>query len=236
MRYEQMKPDEIDAVIHRRPVAYIPWGALEWHGRHNPVGLDGLKAHHLCLALCEATGGVVLPPVYAGHQTLKPWRGFGHCVEISRSLVRQLVAEHLENLYEDGFRVLVIVMGHFGAGHIEAVQAGCADFAERHCYPKVWAFADWEPASWVDVKAGDHAGIHETSLMMHFQPDLVNLPQLGDRPLEYAADGCPANARQATAEHGAELARIFVEQAATRVQTLLDEANAAWPAAWPPPP
>jgi len=225
-----MKPGQIDAVQRDTPIAYITWGALEWHAAHNPVGLDGLKAHHLALALCEVTGGVVLPPMYCGYQTLRPWRGFGHTIEISKSLVRQLVCEHLENLHADGWRVMVVITGHFGAKHVEAVQAGAADFQEKHCYPRVWALPDYEPAGYVDVRAGDHAGKNETSLMMHFRPDLVDLSLLPDRELDYTKDGCHVNAREATAEHGEYLAKLFVEQAAPKVRQLLDEANANWPA------
>ena len=39
------------------------WSQQEWHGVHNPVGLDTLKAYALTMELCKVTGGVVLPPV-----------------------------------------------------------------------------------------------------------------------------------------------------------------------------
>ena len=73
MKYEEMKPRELNGMLRECPVAYLVWGSHEWHGVHNPVGLDTLKAYHLALALCQVTGGVVLPPVYCGYQTMKPW-------------------------------------------------------------------------------------------------------------------------------------------------------------------
>ena len=45
VRLERMRPDQIDATKARRTAIYLPFGALEWHGVHNPVGLDALKAH-----------------------------------------------------------------------------------------------------------------------------------------------------------------------------------------------
>ena len=174
MKYEELRPAQINKIIESCPIAYLVWGSHEWHGVHNPVGLDTLKAYYMTLELCKETGGVVLPPVYCGYQTMKVWQGFGHTFEFSKNLVRQYLYEHLENLYEEGFRVLVVVMGHYGGKHVEAIRAGVADFTEKHDYPGVLAITDYEPASWIEVKGGDHAGRNETSLMMHFRPELVD--------------------------------------------------------------
>ena len=229
MKYEEMKPREINEVLRTKPIAYLVWGAHEWHGVHNPTGLDTLKAYYMTLELCKETGGVVLPPVYCGYQTMKPWRRFRHTFEFSKDLVRRYVFEHLENLYEEGFRVMVVVMGHYGGKHVETVRAAVADFTEKHNYPRVLAITDYEPAGWVDIKGGDHAGKNETSLLMHFRPDLVDLSRLPEGALDSKREGCTENAKEATAEHGAMLARTFVEQAAPKVRELLDEANAEWP-------
>ena len=43
VQYERLRPGQ---VVKRRkacPVAYLPIGTIEWHGVHNPVGLDTLK-------------------------------------------------------------------------------------------------------------------------------------------------------------------------------------------------
>jgi len=229
IRYEEMLPHEINRVLRERPIAYLVWGSHEWHGVHNPVGLDTLKAWYMALDLCRETGGVVLPPVYCGYQTMKPWAGFRHTLEFSKDLVTRFVYEHLENLYAEGFKVIVVVMGHYGAKHVEAVKAGVAAFTERHRYPRVLAITDYEPASWINVRGGDHAGKNETSLMMHYRPDLVDLSRLPDRPLDHRRDGCTPDAGEASPEHGAFLARTFVEQAAPKVRELLAEATAEWP-------
>ncbi len=230
MKYELMRPREINAVLRESPIAYLVWGAHEWHGVHNPVGLDTLKAYHMALDLCGETGGVVLPPVYCGYQTMKPWMGFHHTFEFSKSLVTQFVFEHLENLYDEGFKMIVVLMGHYGGKHVEAVREGVAQFTEKHRYPKVLAITDYEPAGWVNVRGGDHAGMNETSLLLHYRPELVDLAELPEGELIHARDGCSVNAKEATAEHGAFLAKTFVEQAAPKVRELLAEALRDWPA------
>jgi len=229
MKYEEMQPSEINAVLRSCPLAYVVWGALEWHGVHNPIGLDALKAYYMTLELCRATGGVVLPPVYCGYQTMKPWAGFKHTIEISKETVEQLLYEYLENLYDEGFKAIVVVMGHYGARHVATIKRAVQRFAEKHKYPKVMAITDYDPASWTGIKGGDHAGKNETSLMLHFRPELVDLSRLPDGPLDSSRDGCTEDAKQATPEHGARLAKVFVEQAAPKVLELLKEAREGWP-------
>lgn len=230
MKYEELRPHQINDILRETPLAYLVWGAHEWHGVHNPVGLDTLKAYYMTLELCRETGGVVLPPVYCGYQTMKPWGGFRHTFEFPRDLVTQYVYEHLENLYQEGFKAIVVVMGHYGGKHVEAVKEGVARFTEKHRLPRVMAITDYEPAGWVEVKGGDHAGKNETSLMLHFRPELVDLSRLPPGELDSAREGCTADAKEASAEHGAMLARLFVEQAAPRVRALLREALEEWPA------
>ncbi|MGB9620498.1 MAG: creatininase family protein, partial [Armatimonadota bacterium] len=106
MRYEEMRPDDCKRARDAAPIAYIPWGAHEWHGRHNPLGLDTLKAHGQCLALCAEAGGVVFPPVYCGHKTMKPHAGFDCTLEFSRECVELLASEYLEQLADEGFKVI----------------------------------------------------------------------------------------------------------------------------------
>ena len=229
MKYEEMFPWEINGMLRKYPIAYIVWGAHEWHGVHNTVGLDTLKAYHMTLDLCRETGGVVLPPVYCGYQTMKPWGGFKHTLEFSKDLVIQYVFEHLENLYEEGFKVIVVVMGHYGGKHVEAVRSGVDRFCEQHQYPKVLAITDYEPASWISIKGGDHAGKNETSLMLHYRPDLVDISRLPAGAVDSRREGCSADAKEATPEHGAFLAGTFVDQAAPKIQELLRTALEDWP-------
>ena len=62
VRIERMRPEQIDQAIARRAAMYVPFGSLEWHGYHNPVGLDALKAHEQLVGLAQQAGGLVYPP------------------------------------------------------------------------------------------------------------------------------------------------------------------------------
>ncbi|MCJ7647381.1 MAG: creatininase family protein, partial [Candidatus Lokiarchaeota archaeon] len=40
--YVELNPQEFKQRISEAPIAYLPLGTLEWHGRHMPLGADGL--------------------------------------------------------------------------------------------------------------------------------------------------------------------------------------------------
>jgi len=66
VEYHKLRPRQ---VVERReacPVAYLGLGTLEWHGFHNPLGVDGLKAHGVACYLARRIGGVAMPPLYWG--------------------------------------------------------------------------------------------------------------------------------------------------------------------------
>ncbi|HID06765.1 MAG TPA: creatininase family protein [Armatimonadetes bacterium] len=223
-RYELMRPGEVEDVLKQSPIAYIPWGSLEWHGRHNCIGVDALKAHAICIDVAKRTGGVVLPPIFAGYHTMKPYRGFKHTLEISKELVQQLLREYLEQLHDEGFRVIVLVMGHYGRAHVEALRDICSDFQAAHPNVRILAFPEYEVAIDDGVR-GDHAGAYETSLMMHYYADTVDLTQLpSERPLvEEDGIGGEDPRTNANSQRGAELATTIVNRIAERVSQALTD-------------
>ena len=222
-RYEFMRPEEIDAVLKTSPVAYIPWGALEWHGLHNCIGLDALKVHSICLDAAKQTGGVVLPPVYAGFHTMKPYRGFKHTIEISAETIQRLLREYLEQLTDEGFKVLVVLMGHYGRAHVDAVIQVCEEFSKSHPDVTVLAFPEYLVAVDDGVR-GDHAGAYETALMMHYYPETVDLSRLPTgRALTVDEDGIGGDdpREKATAQYGQWLAERIVQRLVERVKEAL---------------
>jgi len=228
VRYELAKPEDYRAAKAAAPIAYVAWGAHEWHCLHNPLGLDALKAHGICLAMCEETGGVVFPPIYCGHQTMKPYAGFDATIEYSRECVQLLATETLDQLADEGFRVIVLVMGHYGPKHVAALQAVIADFNERQDRAFVWGFPDYEPLKAEGIR-GDHAGQTETSFMMLFHPGTVELDRLPEEGeldmMKDGVDGVDPRDGNASAEFGAKALDAFIRNAAPKVLSLLADLN-----------
>ncbi len=224
---ERLRPDQINEIRSASPIAYVPWGAIEWHGVHNPLGVDGLKAHGLCAALAQAIGGVVLPPVFMGTGTMKPAYQFPLCLEFRPSTVAAACHDLLSELGDEGFRVIVVVTGHYGADHMHVLRETCTAFASEHPDLHVWCIADWEPDP--ERLPANHAARGETSYTMFFVPGLSDVSQLpDDRSATVQQDGIIGDdARLASRAYGEELTQLFVERTAPQVRRLLQEALSA---------
>ena len=215
--YERLRPAQIDAIRAECPIAYIPWGALEWHSYHAPIGLDGMKAHGLCVAMARQTGGVVLPPVYVATDTIKPLKGFKHTLEHGEETIKTLCREFLEQLADEGFKVLIVMTGHYGGVHRDAIVNTANAFAAEHPDLKIWAFPDSEPME--GHFNGDHAALGETSFQLLFDGDLVDLdlvPQ--DRAPTLDDDGVWGDdPKDASAERGRRMLKAFLDHTVARI-------------------
>ncbi len=224
-KYEELRPAQIEAIQHEASIAYIPWGALEWHSFHAPVGLDGIKARGLCEALAKETGGVVLPPVYVGTDTIKPYKGFKHTIEHNSNTVTTLCGEYLDQLADEGFKVIILVIGHYGEGHVEAIGKAVGQFSDANQDVGIWAFPDSEPLE--GSFPANHAARGETSFQLLFQPGMVDLSTLPGRETTLDDDGVwGEDPRKASAEEGQQMLEIFLQNALPRIIKLFEEHSA----------
>jgi creatinine amidohydrolase len=224
MHYEEMLPYQIDEVMREKPIAYLPWGALEWHGKHLAIGNDALKAHALCLGAAKRSGGVVLPPVWVGFETLG-LRGFPHTLEFSEDVVRQLASEYLTQLDKNGFKVIVLVTGHYGSPHVNALKS-VAERVGRRTKARIWVLPEYELTKEDIGYRGDHAAKWETSLLMHLRPELVDMSQQPTDPqakLEGVGGEDPRF--HASPELGRTAAEAIEERLAKQALALLAEAE-----------
>jgi len=212
-RYELLRPDAVEQRRAAAPVAYVPWGALEWHGPHLPIGVDGLTAQGVCLGAAARTGGVVLPAVWLGTGTLEVPLGSAHCVEIGADLVRELAGQVVRQLRADDWKHVVVVAGHYGDDQMAALRAGAGADAT--------VVAIWELAP--DVVPRDHAAVGETAMTMAVAPSLVYVDALPDGgELSTAKDGVwGEDPRGVTAEHASVLHAAAVSGLADLVARLL---------------
>lgn len=223
--YERLRPSQIDEIKAHAPVAYLPWGALEWHSYHAAIGLDGLKAHALLVEVAKQCGGIVLPAVHIGTDTIKPLKGFPHTIDHPEDAVTSLMGQFLDQLVDEQFKAIVFLTGHYGANQVKAQKVAVEAFLERQPGFPIWAFADWEPLE--GKYPPNHAAHGETSLLMHFCPELVDLSLLPkERPATLDEDGVLGDdPRTATSDAGAEMLAAFLEVVVPKVRQLLHSAH-----------
>jgi len=163
-----MRPGQLEAAARRFPVVYVPFGCIEWHGRHLPLGTDALKAHGILVKCAERFGGVVYPPVYF-HSGFK------------REHIEGVIADLFQRLKASGFRVIIGVSGHNVQQQIDMIDKALEPVTADGTVAGVGL---WE----ISLSRGadsntDHAAKWETSDMMFFYPECVDLSQLGTGPL-----------------------------------------------------
>jgi creatinine amidohydrolase len=173
-RYEELRPDELETLLTEAPIAHWPLGLLEHHGWHLPIGFDGLKAERTCRRLAARTGGTLLPTMWwgggGGHDVFK-WTHYQN----EKAIVAML-AETSRQLLTYGFRVLVLMAGHYPWQSFldAAVPALRAEF------PDALILAGTEMSICGDAVQirGDHAACEETSFGLALFPELVELDAL----------------------------------------------------------
>jgi creatinine amidohydrolase/Fe(II)-dependent formamide hydrolase-like protein len=42
VQMQYLRPRQLEGALRRFPVVYVPFGLIEWHGRHLPLGNDGM--------------------------------------------------------------------------------------------------------------------------------------------------------------------------------------------------
>ena len=163
-----MRPGQLEAAARAFPVVYVPFGLIEWHGRHLPLGNDALKAHAILCKCAEQFGGVVYPPVYlhAGFDQT-------HLVPVLSELFRRLK--------DTGFRVIIGVSGHNVQEQIEMVDEALRPVIADGAAAGIGL---WEMTlSQGEESNSDHAAKWETSNVLFLYPDLVDMSALGDGPM-----------------------------------------------------
>ena len=145
-RMEEMSPDELETVLAEAPVAFVPLGTYEHHGFHLPVCFDGIKAHALCERVAQRTGGTVLPTFFYG--TGGGHVGYKWTLMLPEPQITPLIEATLDHLARQGFKVVVLLTGHYpqgASGHGPSVGSGSADATSAGA------------VHWVDRAGGHHA-------------------------------------------------------------------------------
>jgi len=212
VRLEFLRPKEIEQAQAACPTIFLPLGTIEWHGVHNVVGVDAVKAHALCIRAAQRAGAVVSPPLFGGVGGLSEPHTF--IMEPENSVFSNLLRPWLEQLCRemarDGFRAIIILTGHYGAAQQIIVRETAVRMSRALGIP-VLGTPEYMLA--IDVNyTGDHAAWGETSLMMHLYPDTVDLSRLGKPPHQGVGGRDP---REASANDGKLLTVTIVSRLAT---------------------
>jgi creatinine amidohydrolase len=169
----------VQAVHQSENVCVLPFGILEKHGPHLPIGTDLLDVRYAVMNAVEQEYAVVFPEYYFG-QIFEAQQEPG---TIAYSLGTQLtlLQETVKEMARNGCKKIVIVNGHGGNNSLLPLFAQSQLATPRDYVVYVVGLpqrsAPGRPAMKSDPKNDMHAGETETSAMLVARPDLVHMDQ-----------------------------------------------------------
>jgi len=211
--YAELFPAELARLWAEGSPAIIPWGALEWHGNHLPLGLDGFLADHFCRQLAERVNGVCLPTVWLPITTLPH-----HASQsVQTGTLRLILDDMIASLVQSGARRIALITGHCAQGHLAELYEAALRGMDDHNDVLIFAGAQLQPLGRPETM--DHAARYETSQFLDLRPDLVCLDVLPPH-IEAQRDGILGeDPRLATAAEGRALTLGALERWATWFST-----------------
>jgi len=204
-KYSECRPDELLEKWDKGAAAVVPLGALEWHGAHLPLGLDGIVSEWFCDQLAKDLDGVLLPGIWLPITTL-PHR---LSLQVRTETFRLILEDLVNGLIQSGARKICLITGHYAQGH----QIELAEFALRAMddHPGIMVFTATPLELLRNDSLLDHAARYETSQLLAIRPNLVHLEVDGltERPVDSAILGEPPEL--ASVEEGIALLQAGLE-------------------------
>ena len=178
VKWEELTAGDFIGAIHKaQGVCLLPFGILEKHGPHLPLGTDLINVRYAAVHAAEQEYAVVFPEYYFG-QIFEARQEPG-TVAYSAHLQLELLQETTDEMARNGCQKIVIVNGHGGNNSLLPYFAQ-SQLAKPHDYVVyVFGLARQAPGRpEVQDKVDSHAGESETSHTLITRPDLVHM----DRP------------------------------------------------------
>jgi len=206
-RYEWLRPGQLKKRQAECPLVLFPLGPLEYHGPHMPLGTDPINATFVAHECCRRLGkGVVLPTMFVGTERERdpdmaeslgfkrddyvvgmdfPSRQWNSHY-LPEEVFASVVAAEARCLISQGYAYIFIVNGHGAFNHNAVLKRLCIELSNTT--PAKVDFAIAFPDAAAAAGAIGHADIAETSLIMNYRENAIDLSTLPSKevPLKYA--------------------------------------------------
>jgi creatinine amidohydrolase len=166
--------DFIRAIQKAQGTCVLPFGILEKHGPHLPLGTDLINVRYVSLHGAEQEYAVVYPEYYFG-QIFEAKHEPG-TIAYSARLQLDLLQETADEMARNGCKKILIVNGHGGNNSLLPYFAQSQMASPRDYVVYVYQHGAWPPGRPPMKSTTDaHAGESETSHVMVSRPDLVHM-------------------------------------------------------------
>ena len=178
--WTDLRAAEIAALDPALTIAVLPVAAVEQHGPHLPLGTDTLIAEGMLdrlRALCPADLDLLLLPVQAVGKSNEHLYALGTLTLSAETALRAWLEIGL-SVARAGLSKIVIINSH--GGNLDLVSILSRELrvqAGMRAVKAQWMSFGTPEGMFCDreLAFGIHGGDVETSLMLHFRPDLVEM-------------------------------------------------------------
>lgn len=189
---EMTSPEFAERVAAGAPVI-LPTGTTEQHGPHLPLGVDFQLPQAIALDVARQTGAIVAPPVTFGYKSMPRSGGgpfFAGTIGLDGATLSHTIRDVIRELVRHGVRKICVLDGNYE--NLWFLNEG-VDLAYRELKDsglKIMVLQHWDfiadttfdtvfPDGFPGIEL-EHAAVLETSLMMHYYPDLVREDKIPD--------------------------------------------------------
>jgi creatinine amidohydrolase len=178
-KWEELTAGEFrDAITKSQGTCLLPFGILEKHGPHLPIGTDLLNVRYIAEHAAQEEYAIIFPQYFAGQ--IFEARHEPGTIAYSAELQLRLLQETTDEMARNGCKKVIIVNGHGGNENLLPYFAQ-AQLAKPHDYV---VYVQWGHEA--TKKAGGdkngpdwHAGETETSNVLLTHPNLVHMDRAG---------------------------------------------------------
>jgi creatinine amidohydrolase len=168
-----------EAIAKSQGTCVLPFGILEKHGPHLPLGTDLLNVRYVVEQAAQQEYVVIFPEYFAGQ--IFEARHEPGTIAYSSELQLRLLQETTDEMARNGCKKVVIVNGHGGNEHLLPYFAQ-SQLEKPHDYV---VYVQWGHEATKKVGAEKngpdwHAGESETSNMLATHPNLVHMDRAGN--------------------------------------------------------
>ena len=172
---ELTAPDFVQAIHQSQGVCLLPFGIIEKHGPHLPLGTDLLDVRFAVMNAVQQEYAVVFPEYYFG-QIFEAQQEPG-TVAYSLGTQLTLLQETVKEMARNGCQKILIVNGHGGNNSLLPLFAQAQLATPRNYVVYVFGLPREEVPGRPPLKTkfDMHGGEVETSAMLVARPDLVHM-------------------------------------------------------------
>ena len=169
-----------NALAKSNKTCILPIGILEKHGPHVPIGSDLIRVREYAIRATQKEYAVVFPDYFYGQ--INEAKHQPGVFSLPERVVWDLLEYTCDEIARNGFNKIIIINGH--GGNPELIEYFIQTRLEKERNYAVYFFQPSSDSAYSkqlaalrrsDAEGDQHAGEKETSEVLYFRPDLVQM-------------------------------------------------------------